>query len=94
LTQQYETARIEEAKDTPAVSVIDSPGVPEKKSFPPRTLLVLGLTLFCVVTAAAYVLFATRYKELPLDDERKALVIDIARNLRSRAGLPLHWSAR
>ncbi len=36
LTQQYEMARIEEAKDVPVVSVIDSPGIPEKKSFPPR----------------------------------------------------------
>ena len=35
LTQQYETARIEEAKDTPAVMVIDPPALPEKKSFPP-----------------------------------------------------------
>ena len=30
LTQQYETARIEEAKDIPAVSVIDGPGIGKK----------------------------------------------------------------
>src|SRR5581483_6071029 len=39
LTQQYELARIEEARDVPAVSVIDPPGIPEKKYFPPRLLL-------------------------------------------------------
>ena len=45
LTQQYELARIQEAKDVPVVSVIDSPGIPEKKSFPPRLLLAEILTL-------------------------------------------------
>ncbi len=32
LTQQYEIASIDEAKDVPAVKVIDPPGVPERKS--------------------------------------------------------------
>jgi capsule polysaccharide export protein KpsE/RkpR len=48
LTQQYEFARIQEAKDIPAVGVIDAPAIPEKKSFPPRALMTLGLTLAVV----------------------------------------------
>ncbi len=44
LSQQYEMARIEEAKDTPVVAVIDQPLVAEKKSFPPRLLMMLLLT--------------------------------------------------
>ena len=39
LTQQYEAARIQEAKDVPVLSVIDAPGLPEKKSFPPACWL-------------------------------------------------------
>ena len=42
LTQQYEMSRIEEAKDIPVVRVIDSPGIPEKKSFPHRVILSAG----------------------------------------------------
>jgi capsule polysaccharide export protein KpsE/RkpR len=56
LTQQYEISRIQEAKDIPVVSVIDTPGIPEKKSFPPRlllsallTLVVLGLTAWAML---------------------------------------------
>src|SRR6202034_127801 len=45
LTQQYEMARGEAATDVPVVNVIDSPGIPEKKSFPPRALLALLLTI-------------------------------------------------
>ncbi len=48
LSQQYEMARIEEAKDTPVVAVIDQPLVAEKKSFPPRLLMILLLTAFSV----------------------------------------------
>jgi uncharacterized protein involved in exopolysaccharide biosynthesis len=41
LTQQYEMAKVQEAKEIPSVKVLDPPNVPERKSFPPRTLIVL-----------------------------------------------------
>ncbi len=47
LTQQYELAKVQEAKETPSVKVLDAARVPEKKSFPPRTLItLLGAFLF------------------------------------------------
>ncbi len=43
LTQQYEMAKIEEAKEIPVVKVLDPADVPEKKSFPPRLpIIALG----------------------------------------------------
>lgn len=45
LTEQFEMARISEAKDVPVLKVIDSPAVAEKKSFPPRALMTLALWL-------------------------------------------------
>lgn len=83
LSQQYETARIEEAKDVPAVSVIDAPGVPEKKSYPPRTLIVLLLTCGAVAGTALLVLVRARWEELPREDERRTLVSRIAGDLRA-----------
>jgi hypothetical protein len=41
LTQQYELAKIEEAKEIPTVKVLDAANVPEKKSFPPRLVIML-----------------------------------------------------
>ena len=46
LTKQYELAKVEEAKEIPSVKVLDEPQVPEKKSFPPRLIIVvLGFLL-------------------------------------------------
>ena len=42
LTKQYEMAKVNEAREIPSVKVLDPAEVPEKKSFPPRTLIVLG----------------------------------------------------
>lgn len=41
----YEQAKFEEVKNTPVIQIIDSPSVPEKKSYPPRTIFSLLITL-------------------------------------------------
>ena len=73
LTQQYELARIQEAKDVPVVSVIDSPGIPEKKSFPPRLLLTALLTLISTSIAAALLLAWQRCLQISPSDPRRIL---------------------
>jgi uncharacterized protein involved in exopolysaccharide biosynthesis len=84
LTQEYELARIQEAKDIPAVQVIDAPGVPEKKSFPPRLIVALALTLFCEVAAAAFLLMKKSWNGMSEDDARKILLRDMWRSLPRR----------
>jgi capsule polysaccharide export protein KpsE/RkpR len=90
LTQQYEMARIQEAKDVPVVSVIDSPGVPEKKSFPPRLLLALLLTIISVALASALLLVQWHWLQIPAKDPLKMLGHQIGNSLqqRLRAWLP------
>jgi len=46
LNQQYELARIQEAKEIPTVNVVDPANVPEKKSWPPRTVIILLITAY------------------------------------------------
>jgi len=75
LTQQYEAARIQEAKDVPVVSVIDAPGIPEKKSFPPRLLLSLALTACAVTTVAVFLLVQRQWSCIADTDPRKALLV-------------------
>jgi uncharacterized protein involved in exopolysaccharide biosynthesis len=77
LTQQYELARIQEAKDVPVVGVIDSPGIPEKKSFPPRLLLAEILTIVFTTIAAALLLAWQRWLRISSSDPRKALAQQI-----------------
>jgi len=41
LTQQYEQAKIMEAKDTPTVQILDKASPPERKSFPKRGIIII-----------------------------------------------------
>ena len=46
LTKQYELAKVQEAKEIPPVKVLDEPDVPERKSSPHRSIIVvLGFLL-------------------------------------------------
>ena len=47
LSKQYEAARLDEAKAAPLIQVIDNAVVPERKSWPPRLLIV---SISCVLT--------------------------------------------
>ena len=91
LTQQYELARIEEAKDTPVVSVIDPPGIAEKKSFPPRLLLTLLLTFLSFATASALILVRYYWSSLPQDDPCKSLAHEVTPVLRRRIRPIFAW---
>lgn len=84
LTQQYEIAHIEEAKDVPPVNVIDSPGVAEKKSFPPRILLTLLLTFSSFMGASLFVLGRSHWSALASDDPRKEIAGEVLPVLRRR----------
>jgi capsule polysaccharide export protein KpsE/RkpR len=71
LTQQYELAKVQEVKETPSVKVLDDARVPEKKSFPPRTLLTgLGGFVFLGI-AVAVVLLRVGWKEMDSKDPGK-----------------------
>jgi capsule polysaccharide export protein KpsE/RkpR len=85
LTEEYETARIEEAKSIPTVSVIDSPTWPEKKSFPPRVILILSLTFTSVFIVAVGILMAQRWRAVDVLDPRKMLAERIWISLRNHA---------
>jgi uncharacterized protein involved in exopolysaccharide biosynthesis len=53
LTQEYELAKVQEAKEIPTIKVLDFPNVPERKSSPHRaiiTLLGTALAFSCGVT--------------------------------------------
>jgi len=79
LTQQYEIARIQEAKDVPAVNVIDAPGIPEKKSFPPRAVLTLALTFGFFVLFAAFLIARHSWLAIDTGDPRRVFAAEVAR---------------
>ena len=57
LSRQYEMARIQEAKDTPAVQVLDAAKVPERKAKPRRAMIVAVSTSASVLIAICAAFF-------------------------------------
>jgi len=77
LSQQYELARIEEAKEIPTVNVIDPANLPEKKSWPPRGLLMVGLTLLAMVVASAWIIGTAHWQRIDPETPGKRLTNEI-----------------
>jgi len=94
LTQQYEMARIEEAKDIPVVSVIDAPGIPEKRSYPPRLIVALGFAAFGFVVTSVWFLLSSRWAAINPVDPRKQFIQEITTNVRQSIHGLLRLSGR
>jgi capsule polysaccharide export protein KpsE/RkpR len=82
LSAQYETARIEEAKSIPTVSVIDPAGWPEKKSGPHRRLIVLVATVLALVLTSLFLLARRSWLAVDEADTRRVLARAMAATLR------------
>jgi len=89
LTQQYEMAKVEEAKATPSVKVLDMASLPQKKVFPPRLLIMVWGALMGFAGAALAVAGRNRWQQLDSRNPGKMLACDVFRTV--NATMP--WSA-
>lgn len=83
LTQQYELSKVEEAKEIPSVKVLDAAIVPERKSFPPRLLLVALCGLLAVAGAILWIFARLRWERVDSADPGKVLAREIFASLNS-----------
>jgi len=81
LTESYEMAKVEEAKETPSVKVLDEARIPEKKSWPPRTVLSIVGGLLGFLFASAWILWAEKWAEVDPGEPRKLFLSDIRRDV-------------
>jgi capsule polysaccharide export protein KpsE/RkpR len=86
LSEEYETARIEEAKSIPTVGVVDFPEIPERRSGPHRKLIVLILTLLSVVVTAFFLLARRSWQAMDSQDGRRILAARIGATMRNPRG--------
>jgi capsule polysaccharide export protein KpsE/RkpR len=84
LTEQFELAKVQEAKETPSVKVLDPAAIPERKSFPPRLeIMVLG-TFLVFALSVVWVLGSARWEEVEPQDPRKVLLREMAGSLKAQ----------
>ena len=87
LTQQCELAKVQEAKETPSVKVLDEAGLPEKKSFPPRLPIMVMGTGFAFVAGMFWVFSTAIWLETGEQDPGKVLVQEVCAGIRAKIGL-------
>ena len=80
LAKQYEAARIDEAKAPPLIQVIDKAVAPDKRSWPPRTLLVLLALLTSGILLAGAVLLKEKWAKIAEEPEN-AVHLNALRNM-------------
>jgi uncharacterized protein involved in exopolysaccharide biosynthesis len=84
LTKQYELAKVEEAKEIPSVKVLDPPDIPERRSSPPRTLIIIAGTLCATGLAATWILGVARWNSLDPTAPGTIFVNDVVSTMRSK----------
>lgn len=80
LYKQYELAKIDEAKDYPAIQVLDRAIPPETKSRPKRALIVVFSTLVAFFLSIGYAFFREMMGGVSKDPERAgklAMIMDL-----------------
>jgi capsule polysaccharide export protein KpsE/RkpR len=83
LTEQYEMAKVEEAKEIPSVKVLDAAVVPTKKSYPPRTVITALGTLLGLALAAVWIIGRTQWESVEASDPRKQFALEVLTTTRA-----------
>jgi uncharacterized protein involved in exopolysaccharide biosynthesis len=100
LTQQYELAKVQEVREMPSVKVLDPSNIPERKSFPPRTVLVLLGTFLSLALGVAWILGNANWQQMDSNHPAKVVVLGVYGGARShlehasRNGSRLGWVVR
>lgn len=84
LTQEYELAKVQEAKEIPSVKVLDNPIVPQRRSFPPRVLIMFLGVICGLVSGVLWIFVRARWDAINSDDPNKILWLHAFRAVRAR----------
>lgn len=81
LARQFEVAKLDEAKEGSLIQVVDPAIVPDKRSFPKRTLIVLGATAFGFICGVAFALLANAFDRIKSSNLEHAKLVYLQRLL-------------
>lgn len=82
LTESYEMARVEEAKETPSVKVLDAARIPERKSWPPRPWLAVFGAVLGFLLGSAWIAGNVYWAAIDPNEPRKLFITDMLTDLK------------
>jgi len=77
LTKEYELAKVQEVKEIPTVKVLDSPNIPERKSFPPRLLIMFLGSAFAFGIATTWVFGKAAWDNTDSNNPKKVFAQEV-----------------
>jgi hypothetical protein len=84
LTQQYELAKVQEAKEIPSVKVLDPANIPERKSFPPRILIIALGGFLGFIGACVFIFGREHWAGIDDAEPGKVLVTEVLHAMHSQ----------
>ncbi len=84
LTQEYELAKVQEAKEIPIVKIVDPADIPEEKTFPPRRLIGTSTMFLALIGGIVFLIGSKRWKEKDPRDLSKAIATEIWIDLKEK----------
>jgi capsule polysaccharide export protein KpsE/RkpR len=85
LTQQYELAKIEEAKEIPVVKVLDVADLPERKSSPQRMLIGFLGMLMAFLAGCTWILAKREWDSRDRSNPQKAFLLEVGASIKADA---------
>ena len=89
LTKENELAKVQEVKEVPSVKVLDPSEIPESKSYPPRSLIMLLGAFLSAGLGVIWILVQDRWQAIAAEDPGKQLVEEMFQGVRAR----IPWGA-
>ena len=84
LTEEYELAKVREAREIPTIKILDAAEVPEKRDFPSRRLIAASSTGLAFLSGIVVLLATKSWHERNPDDLSKAVANEIWVDLKQK----------
>jgi capsule polysaccharide export protein KpsE/RkpR len=84
LTEEYEMAKVQEAKEMPSVKVLDPAKVPERQSYPPRLVIMMLCTMLALMGSTVWILGEARWEQIDAEDPGKTFTREVFQTVNAR----------
>jgi len=74
---------VQESKETPSVKILDPPNVPERRSFPPRMLIIALGDSLSIVASVAWIFGKQAWEQADPHDSQMVLAREIFQTVRA-----------